>query len=285
MAEKLIENVSDTARWVAVYRAMESERPDALFHDPYAKQLAGERGYSIVRQMRQAKALAWAMIVRTTVMDELIGRCVEEGFDTVLNLAAGLDVRPYRLKLPPELHWVEVDLPEILTFKEGVLGDAKPVCRFERVKLDLADRAGRQALFARVAGLGRRVLVVSEGLLVYLEPSAVAELAADLHVPASFERWLFDLASPTVLKRMEKIWGPHVAAGNAPFRFGPEEWVDFFTPFGWRLETYRSSWDESFRLNRTILFGKFFQLMNRISSRKRQEIVHKLSTYVLLERA
>ncbi|HEY0783733.1 MAG TPA: SAM-dependent methyltransferase [Thermoanaerobaculia bacterium] len=285
MAEKLIENVSDTARWVAVYRAMESERPDALFHDPYAKQLAGERGNAIVRDMRQAKALAWVMIVRTAVMDELIGRCIEEGFDTVLNLAAGLDVRPYRLQLPPELLWIEVDLPEILTYKEEILADAKPVCRFERVKLDLADRPGRQALFARVAGLGRRVLVVSEGLLVYLDASAVAELAADLRAPATFERWLFDLASPTVLKRMEKTWGKHVAAGNAPFRFGPEEWVDFFTPYGWKLETYRSIWDESFRLKRTIAFGKFFQLMNRISSRKRQEIVHKMSTLVMLERA
>src|SRR5262249_23119204 len=35
-----LENVSDTARWVAVYRAMESARPDALFHDPYAERLA-----------------------------------------------------------------------------------------------------------------------------------------------------------------------------------------------------------------------------------------------------
>jgi O-methyltransferase involved in polyketide biosynthesis len=39
-----IENVSDTARWVAMYRALESDRPDAHFHDPYARLLAGERG-------------------------------------------------------------------------------------------------------------------------------------------------------------------------------------------------------------------------------------------------
>ncbi len=32
----MIESVSDTARWVAVYRAMESARPDALFRDRYA---------------------------------------------------------------------------------------------------------------------------------------------------------------------------------------------------------------------------------------------------------
>jgi O-methyltransferase involved in polyketide biosynthesis len=40
----LIRNVSDTARWVAMYRAQESARPDALFHDPWAERLGGDRG-------------------------------------------------------------------------------------------------------------------------------------------------------------------------------------------------------------------------------------------------
>ena len=39
-----IENISDTARWVAVYRAMETERPDAIFRDPFAARLAGDTG-------------------------------------------------------------------------------------------------------------------------------------------------------------------------------------------------------------------------------------------------
>ena len=46
-----IRNVSDTARWVAIYRAMESERPDALFHDPFARRLGGERGEAIAKAM------------------------------------------------------------------------------------------------------------------------------------------------------------------------------------------------------------------------------------------
>jgi len=41
-----IGHVSDTALCVAVYRAEESERPDALFKDPLARRLAGERGRS-----------------------------------------------------------------------------------------------------------------------------------------------------------------------------------------------------------------------------------------------
>jgi len=67
-----ITHVSDTARWVAVYRAMESERPDALFQDPFARRLAGPEGERIVATMKQGRSMAWAMIVRTAVFDELI---------------------------------------------------------------------------------------------------------------------------------------------------------------------------------------------------------------------
>jgi len=99
---------------VALYRAMESERPDALFRDPYARRLAGERGERIVASMRRGRAMAWPMIVRTAVLDELILRAIErDGVDTVLNLAAGLDTRPYRLPLPSSLRWVEADFPDV----------------------------------------------------------------------------------------------------------------------------------------------------------------------------
>ena len=43
-----IENISDTARWVAVYRAMETARPDAIFSDPFADRLAAQRGREIL---------------------------------------------------------------------------------------------------------------------------------------------------------------------------------------------------------------------------------------------
>src|SRR5206468_2714266 len=61
---------------------MESERPDALFRDPYARKLAGKRGERIVASMRRGRAMAWPMIVRTAVLDELILRAIErDGVD------------------------------------------------------------------------------------------------------------------------------------------------------------------------------------------------------------
>ncbi|HEY2739416.1 MAG TPA: class I SAM-dependent methyltransferase, partial [Thermoanaerobaculia bacterium] len=50
-----IDNVSDTARWVAVYRAMETARPDAIFRDPFADRLAGERGHQILDEMKHGR--------------------------------------------------------------------------------------------------------------------------------------------------------------------------------------------------------------------------------------
>jgi O-methyltransferase involved in polyketide biosynthesis len=97
-----IEHVSDTARWVAFYRAMETERPDAIFRDPFARQLAGPEGERIVRELPRGRASAWAMITRTAVFDEIILDLVQHrDVDLVLNLAAGLDARPWRLPLPP----------------------------------------------------------------------------------------------------------------------------------------------------------------------------------------
>ena len=97
-----IEHVSDTARWVAVYRAMETERPDAIFKDPFARRLAGERGQEIVDEMKMGRQMAWAMIVRTKVFDEVILDVIRrEQVDLVLNLACGLDARAWRLDVPP----------------------------------------------------------------------------------------------------------------------------------------------------------------------------------------
>ena len=62
-------SVTDTARRTAYYRALESERPDAIFHDPYARQLAGKRAEDVVRGVPRARASAWGIVTRTTVRE------------------------------------------------------------------------------------------------------------------------------------------------------------------------------------------------------------------------
>jgi methyltransferase (TIGR00027 family) len=148
----ILESVSDTALLVAYHRAMESARPDALFHDPYAERLAGDRGEEIARRLRWGKRMAWSTITRTVLIDEIVLRLVGEGVETVLNLAAGFDSRPYRLPLLPSLRWVEMDLPPLTAAKIELLKDEKPRCQLERVSVNLADFSERQGAFAEQAG-------------------------------------------------------------------------------------------------------------------------------------
>ena len=124
MSTSAISNVSDTARWVAVYRARESARPDALFHDPFAQALAGERGEAIAALMPRQARSGWPLITRTKVMDEMILERIAQGCDCVVNLAAGFDTRPYRLAIPASLRWIEADLPALIEEKEQLLVEA-----------------------------------------------------------------------------------------------------------------------------------------------------------------
>jgi methyltransferase (TIGR00027 family) len=228
-----VRNVSDTARWVAYFRALETKRPDALFRDPYAERLAGEHGFQIANTLADGNKHEWAWVARTYLFDQFLAREIKEGATLVINLAAGLDARPYRMELPPTLQWVEVDLPEIISYKQEVLANVQPKCRLERISLDLSDGPARRKLFSDLDGRAKRIVVASEGLLIYFTAEEVASLARDLASPSHFRNWVIDLASPGQLRLMQRSTGKQLSEAGAAFKFGPAEGAKFFTPHGW----------------------------------------------------
>ena len=259
--EPLIRDVSDTARWMAVYRARESEREDAVIRDPFARALAGERGERIANALKFGDDNAWSFIARTYLFDRFITRLVRHGADMVVNLAAGLDTRPYRMVLPASLRWVEVDLPDILDHKEEILADAKPVCELERVRLDLSNEDGRRGLFADLGRRAKHAVVISEGLVIYLMPEAVATLASDLAGPPSFQHWALDLTSPGLLEMMKRSVGSAMNEAGAPFLFAPPEGPPFFAAYGWRPIEVRSLLKAAAKMGRLPLAMRMFAML------------------------
>ena len=230
MAEPVIQDVSDTAFMVAMWRALESERPDALFRDPLAAKLAGERGREIVAKPPRGPFAAfgpWSVAVRTVIIDDFIQAALARGVDTVLNLGAGLDARPYRMTLPAALHWIEVDYPKVIALKEIRLSADTPRCHLERVKLDLADLPARARLFADVDANSKHVLVLTEGVVPYLTVEQAGGLADDLRRMKSARSWIIDYFSPETMRRRQR-WGRARYLRNAPFRFDPADWFGFF---------------------------------------------------------
>lgn len=267
-SEPLIRNVSDTALWVAVYRAQETERPDAHFRDPFARRLAGERGEQIARSMSHGRDNAWSMITRTCLADDLIYGQIKEGVDMVINLAAGLDSRPYRMQLPSTLKWIEIDLPEILAYKTEILRDETPVCSLERIPLDLSNAPARRELFADLSRRANKILINSEGLLIYLNRDDVAGLAKDLAAPATFQSWILDLASPGLLRMLAKRMAKQLS-NAAPFKFAPPEGPDFFIPYGWKPVDVRSLLKNAARLKRLSPFMRLIALLPETEKARR----------------
>lgn len=255
-----VRNISDTALWTAVFRGWENDRPDALFRDPYATRLAGERGARIAKEVKFGTRHTWSWIARTYVVDQIIGEQIAEGADMVINLAAGLDTRPYRMPLPPSLNWVEIDLPGILDYKEKILGTERPVCALERIRLDLSNLSARREVFGNLGRRAKRALIVSEGLIIYLSREEVEVFAADLAAPPGFRSWLLDLASPALLTMMRKQMGALLDKAGAPFKFAPEEGPDFFLPYGWKPVRVQSMLHTAARVKRLPFWMRPFAL-------------------------
>jgi len=261
LPEPLVRNISDTALLAAIYRARETDRPDALFRDPFARRLAGERGDQIAKSMPFSEKATWAWIARTVVYDELITQQVAQGADLVVNLAAGLDTRPYRMSLRSSLRWVEVDLPGILDYKEEILRDEKPFCALERTRLDLSDVSARRQLFAQLGRSATKALVLTEGLLIYFSREEVAALATDLAAVPSMRHWILEICSPGLLKMLQKGMGQRIREGKAGFKFGPEEGPDFFARYGWTPIDVRSMLQTAARLKRLTPWMRLLSLL------------------------
>jgi len=254
--EPLVRHVSDTARWVASFRAEESARKDALFHDRFAARLAGDRGRELARRMGKSP---WAFVARTVVYDEMIRRCIDAGADTVVNLAAGMDARPYRMTLPASLRWVEVDLPGIFDEKEPVLAGERPACRLERVRLDLADVEARRALLQRIGAESKHAVVVTEGLVIYLAAEQVASLARDLAAVPAFRSWIVDVCSPGLLRILQKAYAKDLS--RAPLVWAPEEGPAYFAQFGWKAVDVQSMLKSAARIKRLPFPLRLFALL------------------------
>jgi len=286
MNDSLIKDVSDTAFWIAHYRAQETARKDGLFRDPFAARLAGQHGAQIAATMPRSEMIAWTVVLRTRIIDDYILDAIKSGIDTILCLGAGLDARPYRMELPATLRWIEADYPRVIEYKEQKLVGEKPRCELERVKIDLADRAARREFFARVDANSTKCLVLTEGVIPYLTEEQVGTLAEDLHAMRSTQLWITEYFS-AFMQAMRRRWKTGMMR-NAPFQFEPKDWFGFFRQHGWQLKEIHYFGEEGQRYRRwptsSLVRRLMWLAMGALASKERRDAMRKSAGYVLLQR-
>lgn len=284
MTNGTIENVSDTAFWVAYYRAKESERKDALFRDPYAAKLVGARGKAIADEMGMtSKYTEWSVVSRTLIIDRFIEKSLGEGVDAVLNLGTGLDTRPYRMNLPPTLEWIEADYANIIQHKESFLKSEQPKCRLTRVVVDLANAEARKKFLQSVAPNAKKILVLTEGVIPYLSPEQVTELSRDLSADPRFAYWITEYFDARVYPYLKQALHRQKMR-NAPFLFFPEKWNEFFQKLGWEPKETRYSGEIAREFKRMPPMPTWMRFILPFMPKKMKDANVRMAGYMIFQR-
>lgn len=267
----LISEPFDTALLTAGARALATEQRKPLIRDPYARLLAGDRGIEIARQVPDSRELVQGMIVRTYILDDLIEQVIsQKPVDTIINLATGLDSRPYRMDIPASIHWYEVDFASVLEKKKKLIEEAElsSNCQITHVSLDVTDTKARQDFLRETMREKKKVLVITEGLLAYLKEKQVAGLARDLATYPQIRWWLTEApASPNMMAKELNRWRTY-ASPRVEFRFAPEEGTSFFEPFGWYPAIFYSFLEAAWQLNLPLKRNWLIKLLFRIAADK-----------------
>jgi methyltransferase (TIGR00027 family) len=279
----LIQHVSDTSLWIAAYRAQESARQDAVFRDPLAARLAGEKGMQMVAATPHTRSMGFAMVMRTSAIDRLIHLAISRGIDTVINLGAGLDTRPYRMQLPANLKWIEVDFPHTIDYKTEILKDEKPVCSLQRISCDLSLQMERLELFTSLDAAAKRALIITEGVIVYLTNDQAAQLSKDLYAMPSFQYWIQDYRFGKFRKTKQSEELQKIVK-NTPFRFDAEDPVVFFTQHGWKMVKNIFLLDEADMVGRKIPLNFSYSLLMKVFPKKFRTMLNHSYGFVLFGR-
>ncbi|NMD55767.1 MULTISPECIES: SAM-dependent methyltransferase [Tsukamurella] len=249
-------SVGFTALLVAAARAVETERPDALAQDPYARvflEAAGDPRAVALADAGDGEGNPMAATrhlgVRTRFFDDFVRDAVAAGTRQIVILAAGLDSRAYRLDLPAGTVVYELDQPEVLAFKEETLDAhrARPAAGLRHVPIDLRDDWPTALRSTGFDGAAPTAWLV-EGLLPYLPAAAQAllfERIVELSAPGSRVAVEGQLG-PLDLDRFRAITEKYSQEGNPLGDFDVtslfvadedrDDPVDFLTAQGWTVE-------------------------------------------------
>ena len=199
-------SVGSTAVMVAAARAAETDNPDPLIRDPYARILVEGAGTgmwesmldeSMADRVEAADPEAAAIFrhmgnyqaVRTHFFDAFFADAAVAGIRQIVILASGLDSRAYRLDWPAGTRVYEIDQPKVLEYKATTLAEhgVRPAAEVHEVPVDL-----RQDWAAALRGRGfdptQPTAWLAEGLLMYLPADAqdrLFEQVTELSAPGS----------------------------------------------------------------------------------------------------
>lgn len=233
--EKPFPKVSETALWTSLARLDDARSKRPVVNDTFAERFADAPRTALVKELLALSRPTASILSRHRYIDDVVRR---EPAKLVVVLGAGLDTRAFRLG-DGSRRFVEVDHPELLAWKEARLPTSEAKGTLERVAVDFS----KQTLASALAHLAtpEPVLVVAEGLLMYLTPSDARTLVETLRTLFPNHTLVADLFSAAFIRKFSAGVQEVLAKHGTAFVHHPESSVGFFEENGYRDVEAQSS--------------------------------------------
>ncbi|MEH2241024.1 class I SAM-dependent methyltransferase [Nostoc sp.] len=231
------DEVCRTALVMAVKRAIETDRADHLFDDLFAAQLAGDIGQAWREKWEQedrdnplGSALRIQFVaVRTRFFDDFILSVLPE-VKQVVFLGVGLDTRAFRLPFPHQTRLYELDLPDLIEYREAILQNKQAKCHRQAIAANLT-QPWSHLLLQQGFEVEAPTLWLMEGLLMYLNEAQVNEL---LKIISQLSADRSYLGADLVSIRSWQVGAKHQnGLISKHWRFGTDEPEQLFADRGW----------------------------------------------------
>ncbi len=182
-------------------RAQETNRPDALLHDPSACQMVARLDYDFSVFRNAAFPQAGACVRARVIDDELRASLVTNPRATVIQLGAGLDTRYARLHAYPFSYWYDLDLPEVIALRQELLPEGE---RNTYLAQSLFDYSWVET----VQNEKQHVIIILEGVLMYFEPERVRDFFSEIsqrfeRVTVIFDMLIYGVLGKTLYKNTQ----------------------------------------------------------------------------------
>lgn len=207
MKEKIrLSGVPETMLQTVYARAKESRGRGAI-HDAKAEEIIEKLDYDFSLADKDT-AMHSGVIARTIVLDRMTKEWLaSHPGAVVVNIACGLDTRCYRMS--GYAHWYNLDLPETMAVREKLLPESGTI---SQIAMSAMEDWG-----SKISEQNVPVLIVIEGLTMYLNAKDVQQIFAVISSRFSQATIFVETMNPMIVKRFKE---KSIEGSHAKFTWG-----------------------------------------------------------------
>lgn len=212
-----LQGVPETMLQTLYARAAYSRQKNAKFHDKMAEEIVSRMDYDFSLAQKDAM-MSKGVIARTILLDRMAGDFIKKNPGcTIVNIACGMDTRVYRLQEDPAvgknmsgIRWYNLDLSETIAVRRRFFDENGTVSMIAKSAMD-------ETWASMIEEPRGRVLVIVEGLVMYLTDQDVKHILSIISSRFAHAQVIMETMNPWVMEHMKE---KSIEATKARFTWG-----------------------------------------------------------------